>query len=318
MIYKSPSQFLNESLNKLPYSFKVQLLTDSYDPTDPISIGENPYKYLAGKYLFKIIGPNNMEDFNPSLPSFNMFSQKFFNSLTGYDLKNVLNKADDREISIDKSIFYKEFQKESFIPKTVFKKENVSKLNFPIIAKPSKGHSGKGIYKFEKIENIPDKNFDLYQNAIDIKEEFRVICFKGTPFIYMKRIPNKISNNKNLDVNSTTKFTYVFSSIIELEKRDDYESGMNIISTILERVKMDLVVFDFIKDKRGDLFVTEINSQPGGIGFVYPYIFREIYNWFWKKNIVLDTNIMHHFYKLTLSNNRCIISKDVYNEIFIK
>ena len=147
------------------------------------------YKGFAGNKYFTQITENNIDkiDINPDYPILNYQSSLIEKLLKEGRIKeeNVYNKPKDIKLSGSKKEFHKLVEGDDAIPKTVFNKnEALSNLKFPIIAKPSEGHSGLGIQIFDKpelLEDVDEKIFDTYSEFVDKEEEHRFMHFAGTP-----------------------------------------------------------------------------------------------------------------------------------------
>ena len=120
-----------------------------------------------------------------------LISQKIFPK------KNLYNLPEESEIVSDKVSFHKKFQKEKFVPATVFNIEDAKKLKFPVIAKPAQGKSAEGIQKFQSPEDLEKTKvkFDLFSEAIDIADEYRCFCFKKDILDLNKRVRKKGSED---------------------------------------------------------------------------------------------------------------------------
>ena len=155
------------------------------------------YKGFAGDKFFTRINENNIDeiDINPDYPVLNYHSDTTEKLLKAGKIKeeNIYNHPKHISKSGSKEEFHKLVGEDENIPKTVYSKNDaLEKLEFPIIAKPSRGHSGIGIQIIDKpdlMEDIDEKIFDTFSEYIDKDEEHRFINFRGKPIFCMERTP---------------------------------------------------------------------------------------------------------------------------------
>ena len=155
------------------------------------------YKGFAGNKFFTQVHENNMNDIdiNPDYPVLTYHSDTVNKLIKAGKIKkeNVYNHPDHISKSGSKEEFHKLVGEDENIPKTVYSKNDaLEQLEFPIIAKPSEGHSGKGIQIINKpdlMEDVDEKIFDTFSEYIDKDEEHRFINFKGKPIFWMERTP---------------------------------------------------------------------------------------------------------------------------------
>lgn len=275
--------FINESKKLLDdFSFKCLLLKDRF--TQHSRVFGTQYGTLD--YWKVFVRPNDFDDINiddfKNIPILS-YDKKVAEHLikNGIPEKNIYNKPKYKEEISNKSEFYKIHKDSEYISKTVYSIKDINKLSFPIIAKPNDGHSGMGIKIFNKPNEIkdPDK-FDLFQEKINIKNEYRVFCFKGKPLLTFERIPiddkTKDMSKKNVDDKINLQYKEI-PYIKDFDKVVDY---------FYEKHKgIDFYALDLATDVNNKTYCIEINTSPGVPNGVLALVYGEIYKDFYKKSL---------------------------------
>jgi hypothetical protein len=308
-------QFLTESL-KLEFSFfdekgkevvpkdfrKVQFLSNNYDIRT--SYG---FKFIACHSLFKLIDENNLQDLDPKVPTvnFGLISavQKLIDAKK-IDPKVLYNKPVDKAISSEKEVFHKTFAKEKFLPKTVFTATDAEKLKFPIIAKPSVGHSGIGITKFDSVKELRAydslEDFALFSEAIPIDKEVRLVYLKNDLISFMIREPrdekSKVLQGKSKGKSKASdKLDFVYHICLpeEIGSEPDFYFAKtprmkeleSIRDTIRSKVPLEYLTLDIAIDTEGKMWVIEINTEPGSSGVMLANLYVSIFRDFYKRDL---------------------------------
>lgn len=315
MNFFSFEQFVNESA-VLQFSFfdekgkeifpsdfkKVQFLSNNYD------IHTNyGFKFIACHSLFKLVTEENIETLDPKMPTvnFGLISavQKLIDKKK-IDAKVLYNKPKDKAISSQKEVFHKLFSKEKFLPKTVFSASAAEKLRFPIIAKPSVGHSGIGITKFDSIKDLRSYeeigDFALFSEAISIEKELRLVYLNDDLISFMIREPrdekSKILQGKAKGKSKAAdKLDFVYHICLPEElgsKPDFYFSKTarlkeleSIRDTIRSKVPLEYLTLDIAIDTEGKMWVIEINTEPGSSGVMLSNLYVSIFRDFYKREL---------------------------------
>ena len=190
------------------------------------------------------------------------------------------NKVEDLQISADKNLFYKAFAETmDSVPNTVCKLEDIEKLQLPIIAKPAEGFSAQGIEKFDSYEEArkSDMEFDIWQEAKDLDREFRAFIMDGE----LIHIAERITNTKN-DMSVGTKDADEKIDLIyidqDIEKFKYTDQILKMIDELSSEVNLEFYNIDLMLDKKGILWVPEVNGAPG----IGPSMFHVIYKTFIK------------------------------------
>ena len=246
------------------------------------------YKGFAGDKFFTQVHENNMNDIdiNPDYPVLTYHSDTVNKLIKAGKIKkeNVYNHPDHISKSGSKEEFHKLVGEDKNIPKTVYSKNDaLEQLEFPIIAKPAEGHSGKGIQIINKpdlMEDVDEKIFDTFSEYIDKKEEHRFINFKGKPIFWMERTPlNEKAKTGKGSAKSEMEFGYAKRSLDDLP--EDYRKVLERFCKIYE--DLPYMCFDVMKGKNEKVYIIESNSQPGVPFDSTVEAYKHIYEDFYKK-----------------------------------
>ena len=246
------------------------------------------YKGFAGDKFFTQVHENNMNDIdiNPDYPVLTYHSDTVNKLIKAGKIKkeNVYNHPDHISKSGSKEEFHKLVGEDENIPKTVYSKNDaLEQLEFPIIAKPSEGHSGKGIQIINKpdlMEDVDEKIFDTFSEYIDKDEEHRFINFKGKPIFWMERTPiNEKAKTGKGSAKEEMEFGYAKRDIKDLPK--DYRKVLERFCKIYE--DLPYMCFDVMKGKNGKVYIIESNAQPGVPFDSTVEAYKHIYEDFYKK-----------------------------------
>ena len=246
------------------------------------------YKGFAGDNFFTQIHENNMNDIdiNPDYPVLTYHSDTVNKLIKAGKIKkeNVYNHPDHISKSGSKEEFHKLVGEDENIPKTVYSKNDaLEQLEFPIIAKPAEGHSGKGIQIINKpdlMEDVDEKIFDTFSEYIDKEEEHRFINFKGKPIFWMERTPlNEKAKTGKGSAKSEMEFGYAKRSLSDLP--EDYRKVLERFCKIYE--DLPYMCFDVMKGKNGKVYIIESNAQPGVPFDSTVEAYKHIYEDFYKK-----------------------------------
>lgn len=156
-----------------------------------------------------------------------------------------------------------------FFPNEVFKRSEIPKIGYPVVAKPDRGHSGIGIQKFndkkELTKYLADKSnpgFDLFSEYIDFSREFRAMFVKNKLIYIGERIP-KIKQNVSVD-NKKADDEMAFVYVVQNMEAFPYKEGLlKINEQIRAEIDLDVYSLDFFLDKDKNLKIIELNSQTG-------------------------------------------------------
>ena len=246
------------------------------------------YKGFAGDNFFTQIHENNMNDIdiNPDYPVLTYHSDTVNKLIKAGKIKkeNVYNHPDHISKSGSKEEFHKLVGEDENIPKTVYSKNDaLEQLEFPIIAKPAEGHSGKGIQIINKpdlMEDVDEKIFDTFSEYIDKEEEHRFINFKGKPIFWMERTPlNEKAKTGKGSAKSEMEFGYAKRSLDDLP--EDYRKVLERFCKIYE--DLPYMCFDVMKGKNEKVYIIESNAQPGVPFDSTVEVYKHIYEDFYKK-----------------------------------
>lgn len=252
------------------------------------------YKGFAGDNFFTQIHENNIDkiEVNPDYPILTYHSDTVKKLLDSGKIKeeNIYNHPDHISKSGSKEEFHKLVGEDENIPKTVYSKNDaLENLEFPIIAKPSKGHSGIGIQIIDKpdlMEDVDEKIFDTFSEYIDKAEEHRFINFKGKPIFWMERTPlNEKAKSGKGSAKEEMEFGYAKRNLKDLPK--DYKKVLEKFCKIYE--DLPYMCFDVMKGKNGKVYIIESNAQPGVPFDSTIEAYKHIYEDFYKKPLDKDS-----------------------------
>lgn len=277
-------EFIVEGVNdKFPSLKKIYLATKR-------SAGQKwlSYKGFAGSKFFIQVTEKNIDklDIDPTFPVLN-----YHGDITKQLLKdkkilseNVYNHPDQISKSGSKVEFHKLVGEDENIPKTVFTTEDALKLKFPIIAKPTSGHSGLGIeiFKDSKALEESDGEFDLFSEFVDKEEEHRFITFKGKPIFWMVRQPeNDKAKGEGGETDEKMEFQYERHDATDIPS--EYVKVLKKFSKIYST--LPYICFDIMKGKDGRIYVIESNAMPGLPFDSTAIIYENIYEDFYKESM---------------------------------
>jgi glutathione synthase/RimK-type ligase-like ATP-grasp enzyme len=149
-------------------------------------------------------------------------------------------------------------------------------FTLPLIIKRNRGCEGNNVFlcktpeeiseKLEIIFNQNSKNYDyiaLAQEFIQIEREFRVVVvYNQIELIYEK-------DNHNADfVGNLSPLHYENSKAVIIQDSDLKDRITKFINPILTKLDLNFVGLDITLDKNGELFLIELNSNPGFKHFV--------------------------------------------------
>ena len=254
------------------------------------------YKDFAGDKFFISLTPENYKDIkiNKDYPvlTYNSDTVQMLIDKGLIDPDKVYNKPEFIKNSGSKKEFHKIVDGDENIPKTTDNKDKaIELLGFPIIAKPSAGHSGIGIVIMEdqkQWDAADHTKLDVYSQYVDKKSEHRFFTFKGKPFFWQERQPtNDKSKNGGGDPDEKMGFNYI--------KRNPDKVPQNYKDLIKKFGDMfsDLpyICFDIMEDQDGKLYIIESNSMPGVPFDATVQIYRTLFNDFYKRDVNQATDL---------------------------
>ena len=251
-------------------------------------------KYIP-KYdhIFEIIS-NKKQILDKNMPILN-----YCDYLTNYYLENSYIKPENvynltyyKPLSYEKKLMHQLLINDPHVPKTVFSKSDaLEKLKFPIIAKPSNGHSGIGIKIFKDrqslVKNI-ETHFDIFSELIDKDKEYRFFLFKGKPYYFLERTPlNNKAKRGTGDSQTKMKFIYTRRDLSKINR--DMSLFIDRYTEFFEW--LPVLAFDVMVDQNGKYYLIEINTAMG-----LPYdtsleLYKKIYQDFYGKKCKINSNI---------------------------
>ena len=182
------------------------------------------------------------------------------------------------------------------LPKTVFDRDKAkTELEFPIIAKASNTFQSRGVEKVDTktaLDKLPG-GFDLYQQQIEIKAEFRLLFFRSknpeAPLQMLAAFRRDPLNKKakSLRVNEAGMY---FDRLMDRAKSDfawtqvdphkymDMEETYKLASHVFSvNPGLHISGIDMAVDKNGKHWFIEQNSTPGMFSNQAVLIYRAVY-----------------------------------------
>ena len=177
-----------------------------------------------------------------------------------------------------------------WFPKTVFSKRDLGQLKFPIIAKKDDSYQSKGVEKIDAKEDLGNRRFDVYQECVPIKDEYRIMIFKGKnspkvkAFGVWHRSPIN-QKSRSLRVNESeggeakSKFRW---SPVPLKEFASWKGVKPIARAVFDFYpNLNFVGLDIAVDEGGKVWCIEHNETPGLVGNssirIYKYIFEDCF-----------------------------------------
>lgn len=209
-------------------------------------------------------------------------------SFSNVNPEHVYNTIEESKKSSDKKEWHELFGDKEYLPKTVTNTREIKKLEFPIIAKPSKGHSGIGIMKFDTFEECEKEiskdgcELDTFSEMIkDIDTEYRFMFVKNDAHTILERVPIEKENKTILTKkpNETLSFVYIEQ---DKDKFEDMDAIKKIADDFYKHIDLDFCALDIMLDKNGKYWLIESNSCPGmganNLANSYSAIYKDFYD----------------------------------------
>jgi len=280
---KSFEQFILE--NKAQDQLGRVGLAVSVDMPDNVYIHDS--KYNIGK-IFKLL--TKEEKAEPTdMPVFNYANWKIEKMIAdGWDPELVYNKIEAKERVSSKVDWHKLHEGSEFIPKVAYDAEGLKDLEFPIVAKPDNRYAGQGIVVFktqEDVDNADLKQFEVFSEKINIKEEFRLFCWRGEPLMLLKRIAaDEKTKTLDKDVDDKLKFNY------EKQPGGSHKPFSDLIVEFAGvHEDLDFYTMDVVIDEDDKPFIIEMSSEPGPIYGILSYVYGYIYEDFYGEALLPET-----------------------------
>lgn len=188
-----------------------------------------------------------------------------------------------------------------YCPKTVFSFDDAQKgLNLPVIAKAANSYDSKGVEKIEKWTDAEDRDeFDLFQEAINVEKEYRVIVFigkrtrsTGVLMVLEKTPKNKKAKNlrveealskEELKTSDNTKWRWTQANRDTFSS--DFYKAIGEICSYLHTINpgMNFTGLD-IAESDGKYYYIEHNMLPANLAGQSVMLYKAIYeDWYEKK-----------------------------------
>lgn len=201
----------------------------------------------------------------------------------GLKPENLYNTIDCIRLSSKKAIWHELFWNKPYVPKTVFtKKDALEQLTFPIIGKPSVGHSGIGIVKFSDKDSLQNSTgkYDLFSEWVTSTAEYRAMFVNDNICMLFERVP-RIDVNKTVETkkkNEEVQFIYIEQ---DMSKCVFMQKLKSICIDMRKLLPLNVFSIDFLTDADNNIWVMETNSNSGlaagSLSRVYVGIYRDFY-----------------------------------------
>lgn len=190
--------------------------------------------------------------------------------------------------------------KQTWVPKTVFSKEEAEHLKFPVIGKKNLSFQSTGVEKIDSKEELKNSDFDMYQEAIDIKDEFRVVIFaskdksKKPELIAIFRRDPLNDKAKSLRVSESKASDFVWAQLSP-NKISSYGLNKNTIDSMTEwcsknKSFSNMYGLDIAVDKEGKTWLIEINGSPVFFSNWSLILYKKIFEESYRKEISKEAN----------------------------
>ena len=163
------------------------------------------------------------------------------------------------------------------LPKTVTDAEQIEELQFPIIAKPENRYSGRGIVKFDSLEEAKGADlsqFAVFSEQIQIAEEHRIPVWRGQPLLSMRRVPaDRKTREMDKEADEKLRFNYVLKDLKGMPAE-----WKGVISEVAKKHKdLDFYSVDLAIDGAGKPWVIEMSSEFAPLFGVTALIYDQVY-----------------------------------------
>lgn len=295
-------EFLNEAY--IRDEFQKVMITRRAELKDSFITGP---KYTTKDYWVILTGGTEPIEVPKDLPVLNYDRKTLSKLVDAGAIKDtqVYNKLEAREKVSSKAEFYKAHANSGYIIPTVYKIEDVKKLNFPIVAKPDNNHSGLGIKVFNSIEDlngIDGSEFSSFSEKITIKEEHRFFIWRGQVIQWTERKPmdEETKDIAKKDSDSETNFAYILRNETPA---DEYLKAIAYFGDY--HSDLDFYAIDIAKDDNNKLYVFEINSEPGALFGVMAIVYQKIWEDWNKEQMPEDTvKLLKKFRQQDIEENK--------------
>lgn len=198
--------------------------------------------------------------------------------------------------SIGRSLTMRRMMSDGFkyAPKTVFTMDDAEKeLELPVIGKAANSYDSKGVEKLDTWEQAKKSKikFDLFQQVIDIKHEYRIVVFItktgrkiGVMNVFEKTPKNEKAkslreslSDKQLKSNENTKWNW--QQLDRDGKSDEFYRQVSEIVSYIATVNpgMNFTGLDLAEDADGKLWYIEHNMLPAHLAGQSLMLYKAIY-----------------------------------------
>jgi len=216
------------------------------------------------------------------------------------DKKNVYNLPKLIKKVYNKKSFYRAFEGECFIPRTVYERYHARKLKYPIIAKKRYTSLGENI-TFKRYKDLTDHTdqFSLFQEHVTPKRRYTAYFLDNDLFSLIETVDK-------------TRVEQDLSKVPFVEKLE------NISEIITRKFPVRVYSANVILDENSKIFITSVKSEssmdPNQLTKLYCAVYEKHYEKklpSWYKNMITESYCRdfneNHYYK-----NKTVIEKSPY------
>ena len=281
-------QFISEAIVK--DEFKKVCITRRKDLEDSFITGDN---YHTPEYWCILTRDMDIVDVPKGLPVLNYDRSTLEQLLEKGAIRpeQIYNKIEARKNISSKSAFYEMHKDSDYIIPSVTDPSDVKKLTFPIVAKPDNEHSGLGIVVFKTKEDFDSADlgkFTSFSEKIDIAEEHRYWLWRGELIQWAQRVPmdDETADIAKKDPEKETNFSYICKDIKNI--KPEHLKVLRYFSDA--HSDLDFYAIDLAETKNGDVYVFEMNSEPGALFGIMTILYQKIYEDYYEKPLTKDTS----------------------------
>lgn len=303
MIIKRFANFLNESVNT------VKKLVAVYNPDNEVfdHMGQNKKENKLEQFFHVVKDePAYKKYFDETRGPVICYCKggeeqiNFMESVQQYNPYGIYNNYLLCEIG--RTLTLKRMMSDGFkyTPKTLFNMEEAkAELELPVIGKAANSYDSKGVEKIDTWEQAKssDIKFDLFQQAINIAHEYRVVVFItktgkkiGVLNVFEKKPKNdkakslhEALTDKQLKNNENTK--WYWHQLNRNEKNEDFYKAVSEIVSYLMTTNpgMNFTGLDLAEDKDGKIWYIEHNMLPAHLATQSIMLYKAIYEDYYLK-----------------------------------
>ena len=170
----------------------------------------------------------------------------------------VFNKTKSTKIALDKVVTFELFKDDGIIvPYTTNIKEAAKWLKDGMVVAraTATGHNSDGVTFCQDAEDLLNAEATFFTKYIDHTNEFRVNCWRNKVVSVYDKVERK------------GLFSFELFQGVETQPQ-----LVALVNKVFDKTSLDWFGMDVLRDKKGDLWMLEINSAP----ILYPYTLKKL------------------------------------------